>query len=82
MGGTFVKDDWYPKPRPETTLNILQKTVAVAPELAPPGTVNPTYKDLLPLVIESGCGLRPARVGGIRLERETVGHTPVIHNYG
>lgn len=28
------------------------------------------------------CGLRPCRRGGLRLELDRVGHTPVIHNYG
>jgi len=82
LGGTKVSDDWYPKARPETTINILERAIVLAPELAPPGTTNPTYKDLLPLVIEDGCGFRPARKGGIRLEREIIGNTIIIHNYG
>lgn len=75
-------DDWYPKPRPETKIAILKRVIALAPELAPPGTKNPTYEDLIPLIIEEGCGLRPGRKGGIRLERETVSGIPVVHNYG
>ncbi|KAF9788342.1 D-amino-acid oxidase [Thelephora terrestris] len=82
LGGTRDVDDWYPKPRPETKIEILKRSIALAPELAPPGIKNPTYEDLIPLVIEDGCGLRPGRKGGIRLERETVSGIPVIHNYG
>lgn len=82
LGGTRSPNDWYPKARPQTTIDILRKAIALAPELAPPGTVNPTYEDLLPLVISEGCGFRPARKGGIRLEREMVGDVPIIHNYG
>jgi len=82
LGGTRGVDDWYPKPRPETRVAILKRAIALAPELAPPGIKNPTYEDLIPLVIEDGCGLRPGRKGGIRLERETVSGTPVVHNYG
>jgi hypothetical protein len=82
LGGTRDVDDWYPKPRPETKIEILKRSIALAPELAPPGTKNPTYEDLIPLVIEDGCGLRPGRRGGIRLERETVSGIPVVHNYG
>lgn len=82
LGGTRNVDDWYPKPRPETKFEILKRTLALAPELAPPGTKNPTYEDLIPLVIEDGCGLRPGRKGGIRLEQETVSGIPVVHNYG
>jgi len=82
LGGTRDVDDWYPKPRSETRIDILKRAIALAPELAPPGTKNPTYEDLIPLIIEDGCGLRPGRKGGIRLERETVDGVPVIHNYG
>jgi len=82
IGGTRDVDDWYPKPRPETTILILKRAIALVPELAPPGTENPTYEDLIPLVIEDGCGLRPDRKGGVRLERETVSGIPVVHNYG
>ena len=74
--------DWYPKPRPETRVAILKRTIALVPELAPPGTKNPTYEDLVPLIVGEGCGLRPSRKGGIRLERETVSGIPVVHNYG
>lgn len=82
LGGTREVDDWYPRPRPETKIDILKRTIALAPEIAPPGTKNPTYEDLIPLIIEEGCGLRPSRKGGIRLEREIVSGVPVIYNYG
>lgn len=75
-------DDWYPEPRPETRIDILKRAIALVPELAPPGTKDPTYEDLIPLVIEDGCGLRPGRKGGIRIEREIVSGVPVVHNYG
>lgn len=49
----------------------------------------PTVEDLKPLIVEEGCGFRPARKGGIRLQCEWVavpgseGQTvPIIHNYG
>lgn len=47
--------------------------LAIFPELAPPevrATWAPTVGDVLPLVIEEGCGLRPAKKDGIRLEVE------------
>jgi hypothetical protein len=82
----------YPIPRPETTVDILERGLALHPELAPPlihvGR-EPTVEDLKPLIIEEGCGLRPARKGGIRLQSEWVRvpgseqrMVPVIHNYG
>ncbi|KAF7323833.1 Nuclear export factor [Mycena kentingensis (nom. inval.)] len=92
VGGIKVDDDWYPIPRPETTQDILQRGFALCPELAPPeirAQREPTVEDLKPIIIEEGCGLRPARKGGIRLEVEWVAapgpnavKVPVVHNYG
>ena len=82
----------YPIPRPETTVDILERGLALYPELAPPSVRierEPTVEDLKPLIIEEGSGLRPARKGGIRLQSEWVRvpgteqrMVPVIHNYG
>lgn len=76
-------------PRPETTTDILTRALALVPELAPPNISSPTVDDLRPLIIEVGCGLRPAREGGIRLEIGRVASPdkqgkmiPVVFNYG
>jgi hypothetical protein len=90
VGGTKVDNDWYPRPRAEITEDILRRGFALCPELAPPEVRSqrqPTIDDVRPLIIEEGCGLRPARKGGIRLEVEYVdaaGQTkvPVVFNYG
>jgi len=91
LGGTIDKDDWYPTPRPEITKDILNRVFTLCPELAPPevrATREPTVDDLLPLVLEEGCGLRPARAGGVRIELEWLEdvkrqrEVPVVHNYG
>jgi hypothetical protein len=91
IGGTKIENDWYPAPRPETTTDILTRALAVCPELAPPhirAARQPTVDDLLPIVIENGCGLRPARKGGVRIELEWFraigksGKVPVVYNYG
>ncbi|KAI0037134.1 nucleotide-binding domain-containing protein [Vararia minispora EC-137] len=84
LGGTRVADDWYPVPRPETKVDILQRALDFYPEIAPPNiraVRKPTIDDLIPLIVDEGCGLRPSRKGGIRLETEWMG-VPVIHNYG
>ncbi|TRM60337.1 FAD dependent oxidoreductase [Schizophyllum amplum] len=91
VGGTKLVDDWYPLPRPETTEDILRRGLALCPELVPPevraereGTVD----DVRALIVMEGCGLRPARAGGIRLEVDWVAakadatKTPVVFNYG
>ncbi|PFH47707.1 hypothetical protein AMATHDRAFT_67038 [Amanita thiersii Skay4041] len=91
VGGIRDANDWYPVPRPEITRDILERALRLCPELAPPeirAERAPVMGDILPLIIEEGCGLRPAREGGIRLEVEW--HTrrpdnrrvPVVHNYG
>ncbi|KAG7089197.1 hypothetical protein E1B28_010899 [Marasmius oreades] len=91
VGGTFGVDDWYPTARPETTEDILRHALELCPELAPPeirAQRTPTVDDLKSIIVESGCGLRPARKGGIRLEAlyfQLEGKekkVPVITNYG
>ncbi|KAJ6590474.1 D-amino-acid oxidase [Mycena vulgaris] len=90
VGGIKVENDWYPVPRPETTLDILKRGFALCPELAPPeirAQREPVFEDLQPIIIEEGCGLRPGRKGGIRLEVEWVENqdqkkVPVVFNYG
>ena len=43
---------------------------------------------MLPLILEEGCGLRPARAGGVRIEVEWFEdvrgkrEVPVVYNYG
>ncbi|KAI0674533.1 D-amino-acid oxidase [Trametes maxima] len=91
LGGTKEENDWYPAPRPETTTDILERCLALCPELVPaairserPGTID----DLRSLIVEEGCGFRPQRKGGIRLGVEWVqgrdgqGKVPLVFNYG
>jgi len=90
VGGIKVDNDWYPIPRHETTLDILKRGFALCPELAPPeirAQREPVLQDLQPIIIEEGCGLRPARKGGIRLEVDWVAvqnqkKVPIVFNYG
>lgn len=63
----------YPHPRKEITTAILSRAIKLCPELAPAeirAVREPTIEDLLPLVIRVQCGFRPARTGGIRIEKE------------
>ncbi|EJD40291.1 nucleotide-binding domain-containing protein, partial [Auricularia subglabra TFB-10046 SS5] len=87
LGGVMEADDWYPHARPETTTAILERNLALCPELAPPAVREngraPTVEDLRSILVEEGCGFRPGRTGGIRLEVERgVGGVPIVHNYG
>ncbi|KAG9090320.1 hypothetical protein FRC07_012137, partial [Ceratobasidium sp. 392] len=90
IGGTRGINDWYPHPRPETTDDIITRVLLIAPHIAPPESRSsgrsPTIEDVKSIIIETGCGLRPARKGGIRLEIGSVewegGKTLVVFNYG
>ncbi|QRW10502.1 FAD-dependent oxidoreductase [Ceratobasidium sp. AG-Ba] len=90
LGGTLGVNDWYPHPRPETTDDIITRTLRIAPEIAPPASRangrTPTVDDVKSIMIEAGCGFRPARKGGIRLETGSVewegGKIPLVFNYG
>ncbi|EMD34685.1 hypothetical protein CERSUDRAFT_116873 [Gelatoporia subvermispora B] len=91
LGGTKVDNDWYPIARPETTQEILERCLALCPEIAPPAIRAeraPTVADVRSLVLEEGCGFRPARKGGIRFGIEWIdsgrgtGRIPMVFNYG
>ncbi|KAJ6469204.1 D-amino-acid oxidase [Mycena vitilis] len=89
LGGTLNVDDWYPLPREETKTAILEKALALWPEIAPPEARQdraPTIQDLYPIIVEDGLGLRPHRNEGIRIEVEWVeahgAKAPVVFHYG
>ncbi|KAJ7722839.1 D-aspartate oxidase [Mycena metata] len=89
LGGTLNVDDWYPLPREETKIAIMEKALALWPEIAPPEARKdrvPTIEDLYPILVEEGLGLRPHREDGIRIESqwvETNGvKAPVVFHYG
>ncbi|KAF8600605.1 nucleotide-binding domain-containing protein [Ceratobasidium sp. AG-I] len=94
IGGTYGVDDWYPHPRPETIDDIIRRALALSPLIAPPESREngrtPTVEDVRSIMIETGCGLRPARKGGIRLEMGSAEYmldgkshaTPLVFNYG
>ena len=72
IGGTADVGDWERTPRPETTQMIKERGIALCPELLPEDKrAAGRIEDLD--VIEEGCGLRPTRKGGIRLEIEWIG---------
>ena len=90
IGGTKEDNDWYPVARPDTTTDILKRCLELCPELVPPSirAARPgTIDDLRPLILEEGCGFRPQRKGGIRLDVEWVqgsggSKIPMVFNYG
>ena len=91
MRRTNASSRRYPTPRPEITKDILNRVFILCPELTPPevrAVREPKVEDLLSLIVEEGCGLRPARTGGVRIEVEWFEDVrgqrkvPVVHNYG
>jgi glycine/D-amino acid oxidase-like deaminating enzyme len=76
LGGTRDSDAWDTTPDPATTKLILERAGHMVPELM-------TGADGGFEVISAQCGLRPARKGGPRTEREVItGGKKVVHAYG
>lgn len=84
LGGFKTPNEWESTARPEEAEDILKRAYAVCPELAPPD--EPTLEGLRKSLVEVGCGLRPARAGGIRIGHEIrdIGEkpTPIVYHYG
>lgn len=75
LGGTKEVNVWRVTPDEAVTERILENASYMVPELltAPGGTFE---------VISAQCGLRPARRGGPRTDRQRVSGRTVIHSYG
>lgn len=54
----------------------LKRAVALCPELT--GGRGIEHLD----IVRHGVGLRPARKGGVRIEKEEISGVPVVHSYG
>jgi D-amino-acid oxidase len=74
IGGTFLKNNWGSLPDPEMTKRTVARAEKYIPELTDPKLGNPPHIE----VFRENVGLRPAREGGVRIEREG----QIIHNYG
>jgi len=77
IGGSYQKGNWESQPDPNLTQRILERAVELVPELVKPGQ-GPEGLD----VIRSYAGLRPLRIGGVRLETEVIDGINIVHNYG
>jgi D-amino-acid oxidase len=76
LGGTYMKGSWESQPCPNMALRIMRRAVEVCPQLT--GGKGIEALD----VIRHGVGLRPLRLLGVRIEKEKIGGTWVVHNYG
>ena len=78
LGGTKQVDNWDEKVDSETTRKILERNSLILPELRTGDpSVNCGFE-----VVSVQCGLRPARKGGPRMEKEIVDGKKVVHAYG
>lgn len=76
LGGTYAKGNWDANPDPNIANRIMERVVKAFPEIS--GGKGVAGLD----VIRHGVGLRPYREGGVRLEKEMIDGTWVVHNYG
>ncbi|KAF1800359.1 hypothetical protein V8B55DRAFT_1536843 [Mucor lusitanicus] len=78
LGGTANKHDFNPFPEAHTNKIILEKTFALCPEL----------KEKPLEIVKYNVGLRPSRIGGVRIENEIITsrnkkqRVQVTHAYG
>ncbi|KAF3005469.1 hypothetical protein E8E14_008211 [Neopestalotiopsis sp. 37M] len=76
LGGTYQKGQWESQPDPNIAMRIMRRAVEMVPELT-------NGKGVQGLdIIRHAVGLRPYREGGVRLEKEKIDGTWVVHNYG
>lgn len=76
LGGTYQKGNWDPNPDPNIAARIMQRVVDLYPDIA--GGKGVKGLD----IVRHGVGLRPYREGGVRIEKEKIDGTWVVHNYG
>ncbi|KAI1806627.1 FAD dependent oxidoreductase [Daldinia bambusicola] len=76
LGGTYQKGNWESQADPNVATRIMRRAVEMMPELT--GGKGVEGLD----IIRHGVGLRPYREGGVRIEKEKIGDTWVVHNYG
>ncbi|KAM0313084.1 hypothetical protein ACHAO8_005724 [Botrytis cinerea] len=76
LGGTYQKGDWESQPCPNQAMRIMKRAVELCPALT-----NGKGVEALS-VIRHGVGLRPLRLSGVRIEKEKIDSTWVVHNYG
>ncbi|KAH9891427.1 FAD dependent oxidoreductase [Xylariomycetidae sp. FL2044] len=76
LGGTYAKGSWESQPDANIATRIMRRAVELCPELTRGKGVEALD------IIRHGVGLRPYREGGVRLEKEKIDGTWVVHNYG
>lgn len=76
LGGCYQKNSWDSQPDPNLAVRIMERCVRACPELT--GGKGIDHLD----IIRHGVGLRPAREGGARIERQELDGVHLVHLYG
>ena len=76
LGGCYQKGNWESQFDPNLATRIMKRCVELCPKLTDGRGIE--HLD----VIRHGVGLRPLRLGGVRIDKEKIGGTCVVHNYG
>ncbi|KAB8255839.1 FAD dependent oxidoreductase [Aspergillus pseudonomiae] len=76
LGGSYQLGNWESQPDPNLAVRIMKRAVKMCPQL----TGGKGIENLD--IIRHGVGLRPVRANGTRIEKERIGDTWVVHNYG
>lgn len=77
LGGCLQEHNAESQVDPNLAERIMQRSVDLCPALVPK-----TGKVTELSIIRHGVGLRPMRTGGPRVEKERIGGTWVVHQYG
>ncbi|KAJ4383076.1 D-amino acid oxidase [Didymella sp. IMI 355093] len=76
LGGTVQNGSWESQPDLNIAIQIMRRAINIVPGLTNGGGIENLD------VIRHGVGLRPGREAGVRLEKEKIDGTWVVHNYG
>ncbi|KAI1327477.1 FAD dependent oxidoreductase [Xylariaceae sp. FL0255] len=76
LGGTYSKGQWESQPDANQAMRIMRRVCEMMPEI----TNGQGVKGFD--IVRHAVGLRPYREGGVRIEKERIGDTWVVHNYG
>ncbi|KAA8904997.1 D-amino-acid oxidase [Sphaerosporella brunnea] len=77
IGGSYQKHNYESQADPNMTQRIMRRAIEICPELVKPGQGVEGLD-----IIRTYAGLRPLRIGGVRLEKENIEGVEVVHNYG
>lgn len=76
LGGCYQLGSWESQPDPNLAVRIMKRAVKMVPALTNGKGIE--HLD----IIRHGVGLRPVREGGVRIAKERIDGTWVVHNYG